>query len=121
MCVSYIELSVWLLRCSFSAAMRSTSYPPQVARVYYPGLPSHPQHELAGRIMKRFSGMVSFELKGGKEKGIQLVEVRSEGEKGSREKRLLFPPVVEYEGDCVGGESGRCGVSRRASIVHDTL
>jgi len=35
-----------------------------VARVYYPGLPSHPQHELAKRQMTGFGGMLSFELKG---------------------------------------------------------
>lgn len=33
-----------------------------VATVYYPGLPSHPGHELAKRQMKGFGGMVSFEL-----------------------------------------------------------
>ena len=36
-----------------------------VERVYYPGLESHPGHELAGRQMRGFGGMVSFELKGG--------------------------------------------------------
>src|SRR5690606_10638325 len=35
---------------------------PGVERVYYPGLPSHPQHELAAVQMRGFSGMVSFEL-----------------------------------------------------------
>src|SRR5256885_2377341 len=35
---------------------------PKVARVYYPGLPSHPQHELACRQMKGFGGMISVEL-----------------------------------------------------------
>ncbi len=35
---------------------------PKVRRVYYPGLPSHPQHELARRQMRGFGGMVSFEL-----------------------------------------------------------
>ena len=35
---------------------------PAVTRVHYPGLPSHPQHELAARQMSGFSGMVSFEL-----------------------------------------------------------
>ncbi len=35
-----------------------------VARVYYPGLPSHPQHELATRQMSGFGGMLSFELEG---------------------------------------------------------
>jgi cystathionine gamma-lyase len=35
-----------------------------VSRVYYPGLPSHPQHELAARQMRGFGGMVSFVLHG---------------------------------------------------------
>lgn len=36
----------------------------EVARVYYPGLPSHPQHALAKRQMSGFGGMVSFVLEG---------------------------------------------------------
>ena len=47
----------------------------QVAYVNYPGLPSHSGHEVAKRVMKDFSGMISFELKGGLEAGIKLVEV----------------------------------------------
>jgi cystathionine beta-lyase/cystathionine gamma-synthase len=35
---------------------------PKVRHVHYPGLPSHPQHELATRQMRGFGGMVSFEL-----------------------------------------------------------
>jgi len=35
---------------------------PKVEQVYYPGLPSHPQHELACRQMKGFGGMISIEL-----------------------------------------------------------
>ncbi|MBI4566146.1 MAG: cystathionine gamma-synthase [Planctomycetes bacterium] len=35
----------------------------KIAKVYYPGLPNHPQHELARRQMKDFGAMVSFELK----------------------------------------------------------
>jgi cystathionine gamma-lyase len=38
---------------------------PEVEAVHYPGLPNHPQHELAKRQMSGFSGMVSFTLKGG--------------------------------------------------------
>jgi cystathionine beta-lyase/cystathionine gamma-synthase len=37
---------------------------PEVDRVYYPGLPSHPQHALAKQQMNGFGGMVSFVLKG---------------------------------------------------------
>lgn len=40
---------------------------PRVETVNYPGLPSHPQHELAKRQMSGFSGMVSFTLEGGAE------------------------------------------------------
>jgi cystathionine gamma-lyase/cystathionine beta-lyase/cystathionine gamma-lyase/homocysteine desulfhydrase len=35
---------------------------PKVTRVYYPGLPSHPQHELARRQMRGFGGVISFQL-----------------------------------------------------------
>jgi cystathionine gamma-lyase len=37
----------------------------KVSRAIYPGLPDHPQHELARRQMRRFGGMVSFEVRGG--------------------------------------------------------
>lgn len=37
---------------------------PRVKRVYYPGLPTHPGHEVARRQMTGFGGMVSFELDG---------------------------------------------------------
>ena len=40
---------------------------PAVKRVFYPGLDSHPGHEIAKRQMKGFGGVVSFELKGGAE------------------------------------------------------
>ena len=47
---------------------------PQVATVNYPGLPSHPQHDLAKRQMSGFSGMVSFTLKGGAEAAYAAVQ-----------------------------------------------
>lgn len=46
---------------------------PQVATVYYPGLSSHPQHELAKKQMDGFGGMVSFDLKGGLAAGCTLM------------------------------------------------
>jgi cystathionine beta-lyase/cystathionine gamma-synthase len=42
---------------------------PAVARVHYPGLPSHPQHALARAQMKDFGTIVSFDLQGGAEAG----------------------------------------------------
>jgi O-succinylhomoserine sulfhydrylase len=46
----------------------------QVARVYHPGLASHPQHELAKRQQDDFGGIVSFQLKGGKEDAWKVVD-----------------------------------------------
>ena len=40
---------------------------PKVSRVIYPGLPSHPQYELAQRQMHNFSGMLTFQVKNGRE------------------------------------------------------
>ena len=50
-CENANELSTWL------------SAHPEVARVHYPGLSSHPQHELAKRQMRAFGGMVTIVLK----------------------------------------------------------
>jgi cystathionine beta-lyase/cystathionine gamma-synthase len=47
---------------------------PQVARVRYPGLASHPHHELAARQMDHFGGLVSFDLAGGLDAGRVFVE-----------------------------------------------
>lgn len=53
---------------------------PKVARVHYPGLPSHPQHELAKRQMRdprgqpAFGGMISVELKGGLDESRRFLE-----------------------------------------------
>ncbi len=46
---------------------------PRVERVNYNGLPGHPDHELAKKQMKKFGGMLSFELKGGLEAGIAFM------------------------------------------------
>jgi cystathionine gamma-lyase len=52
-CSNALHLAQWLERHS------------AVERVMYPGLPSHPQHDLAKRQMSAFGGMISLELKGG--------------------------------------------------------
>lgn len=55
------------------AAARFLERHKAVRQVYYPGLPSHSQYELAGRQMSGFSGMVCFDLKGGREAGYRLL------------------------------------------------
>jgi cystathionine gamma-lyase len=52
-CQSALKIAAWLEK------------QPKVARVFYPGLASHPQHALARRQMPGFGGMISAELKGG--------------------------------------------------------
>ncbi|HEX9744476.1 MAG TPA: PLP-dependent aspartate aminotransferase family protein [bacterium] len=46
---------------------------PDVGKVMYPGLPSHPQYETARKQMSGFSGMITFELKGGFEAAKELL------------------------------------------------
>ena len=45
---------------------------PRVRRVFYPGLPSHPGHELAARQMADFGGMISFVMDGSVEDGMRF-------------------------------------------------
>lgn len=47
---------------------------PAVKRVYFPGLESHPQYPLAKQQQSDFGGLLSFELKGGKEAGWKLID-----------------------------------------------
>jgi cystathionine beta-lyase/cystathionine gamma-synthase len=46
---------------------------PQVTKVLYPGLASHPHHELAKRQMKNFSGMLSFQVKDGEDRVSRMI------------------------------------------------
>jgi len=61
-CDSAFELARWLEQQA------------GVAKVHYPGLPSHAQHELAKRQQSYFGGIVSFELIGGKEHAWKLID-----------------------------------------------
>jgi cystathionine gamma-lyase len=46
---------------------------PQVEKVYYPGLPSHPGHAIAAKQMRGFGGMISLRLKGGKAAALAML------------------------------------------------
>ncbi len=61
-CANAIALAQWLEQQAV------------VKRVYYPGLQSHPQHTLAKQQQTGFGGIVSFELKGGKEAAWKLID-----------------------------------------------
>jgi O-succinylhomoserine sulfhydrylase len=47
---------------------------PQVSQVHYPGLSSHPQHELAERQQSDYGGLLSFEVEGGKDAAWKVVD-----------------------------------------------
>jgi O-succinylhomoserine sulfhydrylase len=47
---------------------------PQIARVHYAGLASHPQHALAAKQQRAFGGVLSFELKGGREEAWRFID-----------------------------------------------
>jgi cystathionine gamma-synthase len=58
--------------CSNAAAVAAfLSEHPRVERVLYPGLPTHPGHEIAARQMRDFGGMVSF-LVGDEQEAVEL-------------------------------------------------
>lgn len=56
------ELAVWLQE------------QPCVDKVHFPGLPDHPQHELATRQQQGYSGVLSFEIKGGREQAWKVID-----------------------------------------------
>lgn len=61
--------------CSSAARLaRWLEERPEVARVYYPGLPSHPGHDVASRQMRGYGGLVAFELHGGMEAGRRALD-----------------------------------------------
>ncbi len=61
-CASALELAVWL------------ELQPEVKKVFYPGLKSHPQHELAKRQQTGFGGVLAFELNGGQDESWRLID-----------------------------------------------
>jgi methionine-gamma-lyase len=56
------------------ALARALAAHPKVERVYYPGLPEHPAHQIAHRQMRGFGGMISIEVRGGIAAGARVVE-----------------------------------------------
>ena len=56
-----LEVAIWLEK------------QPNITKVYYPGLPSHPQYALAKKQQKSGGGIVSFEVKGGKKEAWHII------------------------------------------------
>lgn len=70
------SLKVRMHACSASALdlARWLEGHPAVARVYYPGLESHPQHALASKQQSAYGGIVAFEIHGGRKEAWQIID-----------------------------------------------
>lgn len=102
---SALELATWL------------EAQPQVARVHYPGLPSHPQHALALRQQSSGGAIVSFDVKGGREEAWKVVDatrvVSITANLGDTKTTLTHPASTTH---------GRISPeAREASGIHESL
>jgi cystathionine gamma-lyase len=82
------QIAVWLERA------------PQVARVHYPGLPSHPQYDLAQRQMKGSSSLLSFELntdRAGVRRFINSLRFFGLGVSWGGYESLVWAPLIQQE------------------------
>ena len=73
---------------------------PKIRRVYYPGLPSHRQHELAKRQMRGFGGVVTFEVDGNLEQTLKFLDALElcliAPSLGGAESLITHPATVTY-------------------------
>ncbi len=90
---------------------------PQVSRVHYPGLPSHPGHAIAKEQQSGFGAMLSFELAGGVEavrRFVETVQIFTLAESlGGIESLVAHPPTMTH--------SGMDPAARRAAGITDGL
>lgn len=96
--------------------MRIASYlsqHPKIGQVFYPGLESHPNHDIARRQMRGFGGMLSFSLKGGFDQVVTLLEgmryahkAASLGSVGT----LVGPPRVTSHVELTQQERANAGI-----------
>ncbi len=86
-----------------------------VARVYYPGLPEHPGHEIAARQMSQFGGMISFVLDGESEADARAMVTRTRvirlAESLGGVESLIEHPVSMTHGSIPPAERKRIGLS----------
>ena len=75
---------------------------PRVERVYYPGLPSHPDHEIARRQMSGFGGMVCIDVKGGEDAACRAFDrlgiIRRAVSLGGTESVCSLPVLTSHWG-----------------------
>ncbi|MDH5570435.1 MAG: O-succinylhomoserine sulfhydrylase [Gammaproteobacteria bacterium] len=86
----------------------------QVDKVYYPGLESHPQHELAKAQQSDFGGVLSFEVKGGQEAAWRLIDstrmVSITANLGDAKTTITHPATTTH-GRLTDEEKAKAGIS----------
>jgi cystathionine beta-lyase/cystathionine gamma-synthase len=87
----------------------------RVSRVYYPGLPSHPDHEIAKRQMTGFGGMVTFDLDGSFDRAERVYDrlriVKRAASLGGIES-LISMPVITSQWGHTDEQLAAAGVTR---------
>ena len=88
---------------------------PKIARVYYPGLPSHPDHDVAKRQMTGFGGMVTIDVKGGQDAAFRAFDrfkvIKRAASLGGVESICSLPTLTSHTG-LSDAELEKAGVSR---------
>jgi len=85
-----------------AAVARALERHPHVKRVYYPGLPSHPDHDIARRQMRGFGGMVCIDVEGGQDAAFRAFDrlqiVRRAASLGGTESLCSLPILTSQWG-----------------------
>lgn len=102
---------------------------PNVTRVFYPGLASHPQHALAQRQQKSGGGIVTFEVKGGKEAAWRVIDstrlISITANLGDAKSTLTHPATTTHARisqearDAAGISDGLLRIAVGLESVHD--
>jgi cystathionine beta-lyase len=96
-----------------NAVARFLEAHPKVGRVYYPGLPSHPQHELARRQMSGFGALISFEVGSysNAKKLLDALRICSLGESLGGVETLICHPATMTHASVPPAERARLGIT----------
>jgi cystathionine beta-lyase/cystathionine gamma-synthase len=109
------EVRVLRHNANAMAVARFLEQDPRVTRVYYPGLPSHPDHEIAVRQMTGFGGMVCFDLGGRFDRACRVFDrlkiIQRAASLGGVES-LCSLPVLTSQYGFTDEQLARAGVTR---------
>jgi cystathionine beta-lyase/cystathionine gamma-synthase len=91
---------------------------PTVARVHYPGLPTHPQHALAAQQMQEFGSIVSFDLRGGAAAARRFADTL---ELFARTASLGSTESLVVTAQMLGGRELNADLQRIAAVTDGTI